>query len=225
MMITDRLLAPPKLTSVIRRSGFWMGAALLALCLVLSPLCGKSAQADTFTIHDFYVYSTNLWTNTGLWVDPGDLLIITAYGTIIYADPDAANMAGPDGREWPSTDLFIATDPSIPSHSLVGNIALDAGWVDGAGFFVGSSFTSGVPITGAREESGWLYLAFNDGVILTGRTGINNWGLTGDNSGYFVADITLIQGGAGPTPEPGTLVLLGSGLAGLVSWRRRRRKD
>lgn len=56
---------------------------------------------------------------------------------------------------------------------------------------------------------------------------VMNWGGAGWNdwcSGCSSLGIAEWGGAPSPTPEPGTLVLLGSGLAGLAAWRLRGRK-
>ncbi len=90
--------------------------------------------------------ATQLWVDTGLTVSPGDQISITASGTAIFGDPQHANSAGPDGTQSFSNPTFLVTDPAIPAHSLVGNIA-DSSSLDGKGFFVGSSFQGVVPIS------------------------------------------------------------------------------
>jgi hypothetical protein len=46
----------------------------------------------------------------------------------------------------------------------------------------------------------------------------------GDGNEVFIApgSVTLQDGGGGSVPEPGTFVLLGSGVLGMAGWVRRR---
>ena len=191
---------------------------LIMLCFVLVTFT-SNACASTITLS---IPSTQPWTNTNIWLGPGDFIEIWASGTIVFADPDSANTTGPDGVAGTSSDeRYVVTDPSIPQNSLIGNIALSTSFYDGAGFFVGSHFSGTVPISGARLTSGYLYLGHNDGAILAGRTGYDSWGFTGDNSGSWSVEINHISGNT--VPEPMTFLLFGPALAGVGYLRRRRR--
>lgn len=178
-----------------------------------SLTCPPTASADLITVT---IASNTPWTNTGILVAEGDFLEIWVSGIIIFGDPDAENQGGPDGNPTlPSTDLCTVTDPLIPQHSAVGNIALDGSFTDGAGFYVGSHFAGWVPISGSRLITGYLYLGYNDEGILPGRTSLG-WGFTGDNHGSFLAQIQHSPAGSGSsTPEPSSLLLLGGALTSL----------
>lgn len=198
----------------------WVTAVII---LLLTGWCALPARADTITL-DTYVPSTEPWTNTGLWVQPGDRLSILARGSVTYADPASEHTVGPDGQPGTSSDQrFVVTDHNVPQNALVGNVALTTSFKDGAGFFVGSNYTGLLPIANARELAGWLMLGHNDGAIRPGRDSYDWWGMKGDNRGGWNVTITLEQG-VNPTPEPGTMALLASALAGMAWCNRKRRR-
>ena len=158
------------------------------------------------------VSSNQPWTDTGLTVLQGDMISITASGTVIFADPHTPeHTTGPDGKPGPSGGCsYVVTDPSVPRNSLIGNIA-DSSSLDGKGFFVGSSFQGTVPIVNTTKESGKLFLGFNDGAVYCDRSGYDSWGFRGDNHGSFTATITITPpqalipaGESPPTPTPVT---------------------
>jgi hypothetical protein len=200
----------------------WVPAVII---LLLTRRWALPALADTIT-QDTYVPSTEPWTNTGLWVEPGDRLSILAWGSVSYADPASQHTVGPDGQPGTSSDQrFVVTDPNVPQNALIGNVALTTSFKDGAGFFVGSNYTGRLPIAHARELSGWLMLGHNDGAIRPGRDSYDGWGMKGDNRGGWNVTITLEQGAnPNPTPEPGTMGLLASALAGMGWFNRKRRR-
>lgn len=84
---------------------------------------------------------------------------------------------------------------NAPHMALVGKID------NNPGFFVGSDFSEILGIAGI------LFLGVNDQIF-------------GDNLGSFTATITT-----SPVPEPATMLLLGSGLAGLAGLRRKLRRS
>lgn len=144
-----------------------------------------NAEGSSYTVT---ISSKQAWTDTGITVSPGDIIHITATGSINYAPTSPAT--GPNGSGNPSGPSYLVLDPSIPTHSLVGNVAPTGSYSDGKGFFVGTSFEGSVPISGTTAQSGKLFLGFNDGFIEGGRTSMNT-GAVGDNSGSFTAEISI----------------------------------
>ena len=157
------------------------------------PSIGDSAvQASTYGTFTMSIPSTQPWTDTGLTVQEGDQITITASGTIIFADPHTAeHTAGPDGKPGTGgTCSYLVTDATVPGNSLVGNVA-SASTLDGKGFFVGTSYQGAVPISNTSATSGTLFLGYNDGVVYCSRTGYDSWGFEGDNQGSFEVQVTI----------------------------------
>ena len=194
------------------------------IIFVLAAMCASPAWADTIHVNT-YIPATEPWTNTGLWVNPGDSLSILAWGSVIFADPHGPNTVGPDGKLGTASDSrFVVTDPNVPQNSLIGNVALTISFKDGTSFFVGSDFSGLLPLDNTRELAGWLMLGHNDGAINPGRDSYNWWGMKGDNHGGWTVDITLVQGGDTNTPEPGTMLLFATALGGVGLLRRRKQR-
>jgi len=136
-------------------------------------------------------YTTHVvaWHNTGLFLNEGDLFALTASG---IAAPSPAGMAAggftPDGRGDDASCGPACLAPNLPAsiYALVGKIGTDLG----DEFLVGSSFS------GAANDTGFLYLGFNDTSYR-------------DNLGFFTVSTTAV-------PEPSTIALLFSGLIGLA---------
>lgn len=163
-------------------------ALVFSMAAVIVPAERAVAQTSVS------IPATQLWVDTGVTVSPGDEINITASGTVFFGDPhNEANTAGPDGKPYPSNCAMLVSDPAVPTHSLVGNIASSSS-LDGKGFFVGSSFQGVVPIPNTTEESGKLFLSFNDNCISCDRSGYNSYCWSGDNHGSFTVSITITAG-------------------------------
>jgi hypothetical protein len=78
----------------------------------------------------------------------------------------------------------------------------------------GSSKIGAGPIT-ATGRTGTLWLGFNDGYV----TG------TSDNAGSGSVDVSLNSNNLNPVPEPATLLVLATSLAGIGAFARHRRKS
>jgi hypothetical protein len=158
----------------------------------------------------FTVSSTAAWQNTGVFVNAGDLLGITATGSIRF--DSAGRTADPNGD--PDGDSILGLInylvPSVQPHTLVGRIGTSGDLTDLSGFLVGSSFSQVV------GSSGHLFLAFNDGFVRADRSGLDSGGV-GDNDGSFLATITVTPSAV---PEPATVVLMMIAGVGLAARRR-----
>ena len=132
------------------------------------------------------VSSKEAWTDTGVVVSQGDILSITASGNIIF--DSAGRNSGPDGStDFPGGCSMFVTHGGAPTHSLVGNVASSVS-LDGKGFFVGSNYRGGIPVNNTTDQSGTLFLGFNDGFVSCDRSGLDVGGV-GDNSGSFTVTI------------------------------------
>jgi hypothetical protein len=139
------------------------------------------------------------WTDTGLDLNQGDQVTITASGTIKVAPEDPGktpagdpSCIGPTGRKIdPTSETWLT--PGLTCWSLVGRIG------DGAPFQVGTGVSFSV------ETAGRLYLGVND-----------ENGRFGNNSGSWMVDITVSSAAEEqpPCPTPTVTVSAPSGKPG-----------
>jgi hypothetical protein len=110
------------------------------------------------------VNSNEMWTDTGIWVQAGDLITIDADGTI-QLSANANDIASPDGVQ---TGRRVTNSPlrGRPAGSLIARVG------DSAAVPIGAHRTATAP------ESGELYLGVNDDFFR-------------DNRGQFRATVTV----------------------------------
>ena len=157
-------------------------------------------QVDAYAPVGDGPYATHVaaWMDTGLFLNAGDEFALVAVG-IAFESPASPGRT-PEGdfsprcAFWDSIEHCIVDIPNS-RYSLVGKIGTDLG----DEFYVGSSFS------GIANDTGYLYLAFNDSHYT-------------DNSGFYTVSTA-------PVPEPSTALLLSMGLCGLAITRERRNHD
>ena len=118
--------------------------------------------------HSVQIPADQQWTDTQVTCQNGDVLDITASGSIFHNKDDPTSAVGPDGLTDPWFHQFnVSGLPDANTASLIGSVG-----GTGDPFFVGSS--KSYPC----ERAGTLFLGIND-------IGVAN------NSGAFVATIEL----------------------------------
>ena len=138
---------------------------IAGLVTAIVMLSGKDTETSTVQVS-----STEPWTNTGVDCGPGEVLDISATGTVLHNKDSADSTVGPDGltdpgyRKWNVPGL-----PDANTVALIGSFDKDQPF-----FVVGSAKTITCPAVGR------LFL------------GVNDRGLVGPggNSGEFSATIT-----------------------------------
>jgi len=187
-----------------------MKAGFLAILFLVIALTISAVPSDAALVN---VTSYPIWTNSGITVNASDIVTFSgASGSWNWGmglvGPDGTNLNTIGHPEWLYDEWvqnyqhgqligFIGTVGDLNSNPRIispGNSGL---------FAIG---TGTVQITGL---AGQVWLGFNDD-----RISLN----TGDNGGSINVDVSS------PVPEPGTMMLLGSGLVGLAGYGRKRFK-
>lgn len=79
---------------------------------------GKKLSTKSFTLK-----GDSLWTDTGITVEPGQHIVVTAEGTLQYADPKQTKSTGPEGMSRGFSDLIrILPDNAAGRGALLGLI-------------------------------------------------------------------------------------------------------
>jgi hypothetical protein len=147
------------------RTVFLVVAVLAAFCMVSQA----HSQSWSTAGKAYLVDVTTAWTNTGLWVDAGDTLLILGQGTFEIGPDnwtDAWNVWNAWGRG--ACGGSGVPVPEAPSSSLIAKIG------DNPGFYIGGFrvFTA--------DNSGDLYLGLNDNYFV-------------DNSGTLVGIVFEVR--------------------------------
>lgn len=171
---------------------------------------------------------TGSYTGTTTGFTSGTYDLTTSYtGTAPFPIPEGVSGPTPilSATTSPNTETFFdfGEDNTTMTLSLTETggtqyvipIVASNNWQDGAGFFI--QFTSGAFCTGL--SSGHSCILFN--VALDGNASGTGAAETGPVTGSIFFNLSGVTTVGSTTPEPGSLLLVGSGLLGLAGSSRK----
>jgi PEP-CTERM motif len=211
-------------------------AAVLVLCGVSTNVRAdtitisgvNSGQASTATIVCEFNSQTNTFTftitNTSAITQPGSTSTITGIGYDLppLGNASASGLNGFTGMQAPSlSSTFNFSDADLGNVPAgFNNVVLDFGFTTGpSGTFAGGSVNDGL-LPGESASftvTGAAFTGFTESQIC------NAVFVRFQNVPGVGSDVGT-PGGAGPIPEPSSIMLLGSALVGLGGYARRRLK-
>lgn len=149
-----------------------------------------------------------------------------AFNVGFYADTDLGSPGGGADRFVVSASNNTGRANAYPKNPARNPIAIDTtGWYTFQNRFYDNGGVLAVDLSIRDSSNNLINLwTLSNGADLIGGVGGNRYGWLPSmefTSGLAIDNATLITRDAAPVPEPGTLVLLGLGLAGGVVARRR----
>jgi len=211
-----------------------MSALMLAVATMMMPV---SASAAVTFYYDRAIWSAAVGTSS-----PVDLT------TLPNPYPNGTSIFLPSGNN----DFFNLIDYSVSSMGITNGFIYSGGTQINGRFYTNGGPAFWQKIVGPVNEFGFDLAAFSSGTLVIqlwaeyapGQGYITTQTVTfGDteflgwiaDSGDFINGFTtsssakfglgnFVQGGVAPIPEPGTMMLLGSGLVGLAGYARKKIK-
>ena len=189
--------------------------SLVVLCIVvlLSSFAYSNASAITMSSYDSVINVSQATTDLGGGSWQYDLSFTNTdtsniWHFMVWTDASASNIAG----SLTSWDNGHAVPADVDAAYDARNI--DPGIVYAAHMWEGSWGGAGGSQVGDAETFSFVTSYYTDSLLYGYETGKSGW--DPQDGGYLAA-----VGRTAPVPEPGTLLLLGSGLTGLAFVKRR----